>query len=187
MQTLLNQLSIEPSLLAGQIVAFLIFAALFWRFAQKPLLNILDERKADIQATYDQLDADRDAMMAARRDYEQRLAGIEAEAREQIQTAVKEAQVLRNEIIADAHKQAESIIERGGIEIEREREKAFMEMRQQIVALSVAAAGKIIGESMDSPRHTKLVDEFITLAAKGEVGSAGTSSGNGTGQKGSAA
>jgi F-type H+-transporting ATPase subunit b len=184
---ILKSLGIEPSLLAGQIIAFLIFAALFWKYAQKPLLNILDQRQADIQATYDQLDADRDAMVKTRREYEQRLANIEAEAREQIQAAVKEAQALREQMLADAHKQSEAILERSRVESQREREKAFTEMRQQIVSLSVAAAGKVIGEELDAKRHTKLVDDFIGLVASGSVAETGRPSGNGTSQRGTAA
>src|SRR6185312_942153 len=136
--------------------------------------------------TYDQLDADRDAMVKTRREYEQRLAGIEAEAREQIQAAVKEAQALREQMLSDAHKQSEAILERSRVESQREREKAFAEMRTQIVQLSVAAAGKVIGEELDAKRHTKLVDDFIGLVASGRVAETGKPSTNGA-QKGSAA
>jgi len=187
MDSFLHQLGITPELLAGQIIAFLIFASLFWRFAQKPLLNVLDQRQADIQATYDQLDADRDAMVKTRREYEQRLAGIEAEAREQIQAAVKEAQALREQMLSDAQKQAEAILERSRIESQREREKAFTEMRQQIVSLSVAAAGKVIGEELDAKRHTKLVDDFIGMVAAGSVSETGKPGSNGSGQRGASA
>jgi len=181
---ILDQLGINPGLLVGQIIAFLIFAGVFWRFAQKPLLDILDQRQADIQATYDQLDADRDAMVKTRREYEQRLAGIEAQAREQIQAAVKEAQALREQMLADAQRQAESILERSRVESEREREKAFTEMRTQIISLSVAAAGKVIGEELDVNRHSKLVDDFIGLVSAGSIKETGRL--NGTAQGGAA-
>ncbi len=82
------------------------------------------------------------AMEDTRREYEQRLAGIEAEAREKIQAAVKEAQALRDNLIADAQKQAETIVAQGRNESERERQKAFLEMRQQIVALAIARGGQ---------------------------------------------
>src|SRR3569833_1103494 len=184
---ILKQLGIEPELLVGQIIAFLIFADAFWKLAQGPLLKMLDQRQADIQATYDQLDAEREAMLKSRREYEQRLAGIEAQAREQIQAAVKEAQALREQMLADANKQAEAILERSRTESQREREKAFTEMRQQIVGLSIAAAGKVIGEELDAKRHTKLVDDFIGMVAAGSIAETGVVSGSGTGQKGTAA
>ena len=57
-------------------------------------------------------------MEETRRQYEQRLAGIEAEAREKIQAAVQEAQALRDNLVADARQQAETIVDAGA---QRER------------------------------------------------------------------
>jgi len=170
---MLHQLGIEPELLLTQIIGFLILLALLNKFAFKPIFGILDQRQADIKATYDQLDDDRRRMEQARRDYEQRLAGIEAEAREKIQAAVKEAQELSIRIKADAQTQAEDIIERGRSESERERQKAFLEMRQQVVALSIAAAGKVVGASLDTGGHAKMIDDFITSVGTGAISEAG--------------
>jgi F-type H+-transporting ATPase subunit b len=116
------------------------------------------------------------------------LAAIEAEGRERIQNAVKEAQALRDNIVADARKQAETIVEQGRTESERERQKAFLEMRQQLVTLTVAAAGKVIGETLDAQRHGKLVDDFIGNVGLGAIVESGRGvSGNAIGQGGTAA
>lgn len=163
----LDQLGVTPALLLTQIVGFLILLLVLNRFMFKPIFGILDQRQADIKATYDQLDADRARMEETRREYEQRLAGIEAEAREKIQAAVKEAQSLRDNLVSDAHSQAATIIEQGRNESERDRQKAFLEMRSQIVTLAVSAAGKVIDENLTDARQTKLVDDFI-----GSLGSA---------------
>ena len=169
----LTQLGITPALLLTQIIGFLLLMFLLWRFAFGKIFGILDERRDTIQASYDQLDADRAAMEQTRRDYEARLAGIEAEARDKIQAAVQEAQVLRGSMIADAQKQTESILMQGRNESERERQKAFLEMRQQIVALAIGAAGKVVGESLNDARQNKLVDDFITGVGTGAVRSVG--------------
>lgn len=176
---ILQQLGITPALLITQIIGFLILMVILQRVFTTKVFGILDQRRTDIQETYDQLDRDREAMEKTRREYEQRLAGIEAEAREKIQAAIKEAQDLRAGLIADAQTQADSIIERGRNESERERQKAFLEMRQQVVALAVAAAGKVVGETMNDARHTKLVDDFINGVGSGAVlnGARGVSGG----------
>ena len=170
---LLEQLGITIPLLLTQVVGFLILLWLLNRFAFKPLFGILDERRDNIQAVYDQLDRDREAMETTRREYEQRLHGIEAEAREKIQAAIKEAQALRDNLVSDAQQQAAAILEQGRSESERERQKAFLEMRQQVVALAVAAAGKVVGESLTSERHTKMVDDFISSVGTSTGGVAG--------------
>lgn len=182
----LHQLGITPALLLTQIVGFLILMLLLWHFAFGRIFGILDERRDTIQASYDQLDNDRAAMEQTRRQYEARLAGIEAEAREKIQAAVQEAQALRTNLISDAQKQAEAVILTGRNESERERQASFMEMRQQIVSLAIAAAGKVVGENLNDARQTKLVDDFIGSVGLGTVtdagrGVGGNAFGNGAG------
>ncbi len=162
-------LALNIPLIVTQIIGFLLLIYLLNRFVFTPIFAILDQRQKDIQETYDQLDRDRAAMETTRREYEARLAGIEAEAREKIQAAVKEAQALRDNLVADARTQAESILEKGRTESERERQAAFLEMRQQVVALAVAAAGKVVGASLNDARHTQLVDDFITSVGSGAV------------------
>ena len=169
---ILHSLGIEPRLVITQIIGFVIMLWILNRLLYKPLFGTLAQRQADIKATYDQLDTDRERMEETRRQYEQRLAGIEAEAREKIQAAVKEAQGLRDNLIADAQAQAESLLQQGRNESERERQKAFLEMRSQIVTLAVAAAGKVVGENLTDARQTKMVDDFI--------GSLGTGAGHET-------
>jgi F-type H+-transporting ATPase subunit b len=158
---MLNSLGIDPKLVFVQVFGFLVLLWLLNKFVFSKIFVILDERQADIKATYDQLDADRASMAATRKEYEDRLAGIETEARTKIQAAVKEAQELRASIIADAQKQAKTVIDNGRAELDRERTRTFIELRQQIADLAILAATRVVGESMDDARQRKLVDQYI--------------------------
>ncbi len=161
MSGVLQSLGLSWQGLVTEIIGFLILIALLVRFGFKPIFTMLDDRANDIKTTYDQLDADRAAMERTRKEYEERLAGIEAQAREKIQAAVKEAQELRAAMLADAKQQADTVIENGRADLERERSKAFAEMRQQVADLAIMAASKVIGESVDDARSRTLVDQFI--------------------------
>ncbi len=159
----LHNIGIDPQLAIVQVVGFLILLWLLNKFAYKPIFGILDERQNNIQSVYDQLDRDREAMEETKRLYESRLAGIEAEAREQIQAALKEAQELRNGIVSDAQKQAQTIIEKSRADADRERQRAFLSMRQEIVDLAIEAASKVVEESLNEARHQALVNDFINV------------------------
>jgi len=191
MGDLLKSLGVDTTLLLVTALGFLLFLAFLARYVLKPINKVLDERQNDIKATYDQLDTDRARMEDTRRQYEQRLAGIEAEAREKIQAAVKEAQALRDNLVADAERQAESIVVQGRSENERERQAAFLEMRRQIVSLAMTAAGKVVGESLTDARQAKMVDDFIGSVGTGPKTAGVAQSANGSGsadqQKGAAA
>ena len=169
----IGPLALNIPLVITQLVGFLLLLWFLNRYVFKSIFAILDQRQADIKATYDQLDADRARMEDTRRQYEQRLANIEAEAREKIQAAVLEAQALRDNLVADARQQAETIVVQGRNESERERQAAFLEMRQQIVAIAMAAAGKVVGENLNDARQTKMVDDFIGSVGLGAVSESG--------------
>ncbi len=182
----IGPLALNIPLIVTEAIGFLLLLWFLNRFVFKPIFAILDERQRLITESYDQMDQDRARMEETRRQYEQRLAGIEAEAREKIQAAVKEAQALRDNLVADAQSQAATIVEQGRNESERDRQKAFLEMRSQIVTLAVSAAGKVIDENLTDARQTKLVDDFIgslgtVSAPASKSGAAAYSASNGQG------
>ena len=73
----------------------------------------------------------------------------------------KEADRIYKEIVDDAHREAESIINRANIEIQREEEKVKYELKQQVVDISVMLSEKALGESIDESKHRELINDFI--------------------------
>ena len=55
-------------------------------------------------------------------------------------------------------------------DIARERERAAMQLRGEMVALSMQAAGKIIAANMDNKTNEKLVSDFIDQLDKDKMG-----------------
>ena len=73
----------------------------------------------------------------------------------------KEADRIYKEIVEDAHREAEAIINRANIEIQREEEKVKYELKQQVVDISVMLSEKALGESIDESKHRELINDFI--------------------------
>ena len=158
---MLQSLNIDPILILVNILGFV---ALLWvanKLIFVPIGRVLDDRKHEVDSTYDKLDADQREMRALKEDYEARLSAIEAEAREKIQGAIKEAQAARDQIIADANTRSRDLVVRAEQEAEREREQAMIAMRAQIVDLTLSATQKLIGDGLDTARQKKLIDDFI--------------------------
>ena len=180
---LLHSLGITIPEFVTSLVGFAILIFLFAKFGYGPIDGIIAQRQNEFAQIYDQLDADRESMTKTRKEYEARLADIENQARERIQAAVKEAQELRASIIEEAQKKAQIAAEAGLAEIQRERDRALIELRASVADLAIEAATKVIGESLDTARHRKLVDDFIaSVGAEPLTGSAKAAiNGNGAG------
>ena len=161
MADLFHELGIDPGVIASQIIGFVLLWMLLARFLFRPVMGLLKSRETEIKATYDLANADRASAEELKTEFETRLAGIEAESRSRIQAAIKEAQAAKDDMLAEARARVEDTLRRGEEELAREKEKILTEIREQTVEISLAAASKIIGESLDGARQRKLVNDFI--------------------------
>ena len=158
---ILNNLNIQWQWILANIVGFTILLVIANKLIFLPIGKVIEERSGEINAGYDKLDATQREMETLKADYEARLSAIESEARERIQTAIKEAQDSRDRILTEANSRSREIITRAEQEAEREREQALITLRLQIVDLALGATHKVIGDNLDTTRQKQLIDEFI--------------------------
>lgn len=140
---------------------FLVFFLLAWKIAIEPLGERLQERRERIEQGLKDADA-------ARRDREsaadQRQAVINEarrEASEIVQRAQKVADESREKGVVDTQVEIDRMRERAVSEIDVERKRALADVRSQVAELALAAAGKVVGETMSDEREKRLVDEFL--------------------------
>ena len=140
---------------------FLVFLALIWRFGFDPIASILAQRKARIDqglADAAQARKDRDASVAER---EKAMLEARREANALIAAAQKSAQELRDADIAATRDELGRLRDRATADIQAERDRALADLRAQVADLALAAAGKLVGETMTGARQRRLVDEFL--------------------------
>jgi len=157
----IEALGLNPGYLLAQIINFgiIFFAlrALLW----KPILNMLDSRTAKIQKGLE------DAAVAAnaRRNAEVEAEKIVSSARADVSKAVEEGRVrgedVRKQIVADANAEAEKIRAEARSAAAAERDQQLAGLRGQVAAISIAAAQKLVGESLDKKRQEALINEFF--------------------------
>jgi len=151
-----------------QILGFLLMVWILRRYAWAPLLGMLEARRQKIAGEFKEADRLKAEAQELKGRYEQELRGIEARARERLLEAVHEGQKVAGEIKAQAQQEAARRLERAADEIAREREKAKEVLKEQIIALAMRSAEKILRAKLDDPTHRKLASEFID-----EVGALG--------------
>jgi F-type H+-transporting ATPase subunit b len=165
-EQILKDLHIDLRVIPAMVVGFWVLYWLLTKLLFAPLQKFLDERQRVVNANLSDAEHQKQEMEKARAEYEKRLEGIEAEARVKIQEAIKEAQVAKEEILTDARGRADEVKRSAAYEIEREKEKAMVELRDRVAELSIAAAGKVLEETLDERRHRKLIQDFIAELEK---------------------
>ena|SRR2546426_7160143 len=144
-----------------QILGFLLMVWILRRYAWGPVMGMLEARREKIAGEFKEADRLKAEALGLKARYESELKGIEAQARQRMQEAVAEGQRVAGEIRTQAHKDAAVRLERAADEILREREKAKEVLKQQVVALSIRTAEKILRQRLDDSAQRKLTDDFI--------------------------
>ena len=144
-----------------QILNFIILVGILGHFAYKPILKVMDERKARIQNDLDSAAAANAAAAKLKETYEAPLQDAQAQAQEIVNKAVKEAKVQAQEQIDAAHDAIEKEKEMAAKQIERERKDALEDLKTQVAALSCDIAAKIISKNMTPDVNDRLISESI--------------------------
>jgi len=149
---------------------FVFFLVLLQVFAFKPVSRMLEQRRVRIETGL------RDAEQA-RRDREQAsqeraaaLTEARREANDILVRAQRVAQESRDADIAATRQELERLRQRAAQEIEAEKLRAMSDLRAEVANLALAAAGKVVGESMDDARQRRLVEEFLRESTVSESG-----------------
>jgi F-type H+-transporting ATPase subunit b len=155
-------------------VAFGILFFFMWKWAIPRINALLEARREKIQGDLEKAEEARTAAEGELVNYRSQLAGARDEANRIIEEARKTADSLRKDMTAKAEQEYQGILGRAQEEIRAERDRVFQELRAQVGELSLALAGRMVGESLDKERHLRLVDDYIDeLGSMGSKGSEG--------------
>jgi len=147
--------------LIWSVINFVVFFLLLRRFLYRPVLSLLDARKAEVERTLEAAERAREEAEASRAEYERRLAEARTEAQSLVSRAQASAEKTKTEILDQASRQAEEMIERARKAIASEKERALNEVRQELAELAVLAASKVIERSLDVEEHRGLVNDLV--------------------------
>ena len=141
---------------------FLMFFLLLTKFAWKPILNAIKARDEMIKGSLESAEKAREDMKKLQADNE----AILHKAREERENILKDAREARDRLINEAKgkasEEAEKLIEKARLGIEREKEKALSEIQEQVAFLSVEIASKLLGEKLqESDQQNKLIDNYL--------------------------
>ena len=156
--------------LVAQILNFLILVLILRLVAYKPVLKMLKTREEKIANSIKAAEADEQKAKQLLEAYNKQLADARIKAQEIVDKANKRAQEEHDASIAETRREIEQMRKAAKEDIARERELAAVQMRTQMVALSMQAAGKIISANMDNKTNEKLVSDFIDQLDKDKIG-----------------
>ena len=159
---LLGGFGINAVAFLSQLVSFGVIFLVLWRWGFPVILKILNERQRVIQEGVENaLRAKRELEEATTR-AEQLLLEARRQAQETIANATKVAEAEAYRIQEEAHARAEQIAKQEVARIQQEAARARADLIRLAVNLSINAASKVIGKSVDSKDNRRLVEQFVS-------------------------
>jgi len=158
---MLEDLGIDlPSLLTF-LISFGILLGLLTFFLYKPVTKMLDERSAKISESLQEAERVKLESVQADVAVKAQIDSGRKEGQAIIAQASQIADRVKEEARTSAKEEADALISKARIEIERERAEGFDQLRQEFVDLAILAAEKVVNQSVDKKAHLQLIEEVF--------------------------
>lgn len=142
-------------------MVFLILLGILWRFAWGPILSAVQARESGIQETLDRAATEREEAAKLLAEHRQQIADARGEVQQLIAEGKEAGERVRRDIEEKARAEGDAMVERARESIEREKDAALDALRKESVDLALAAAAKLIHESLDEEKDRDLVMGFL--------------------------
>lgn len=160
---------LNPGLTVWTTFVFLALLGILWKYAWGPILAAVEARESRIQDTLDQAAKEREEAAKLLAEHRQQMADARRQAQELIAESREAGDRVRQDIEEKARVEGQALIERARESIQREKEAALDALRRESVDLALAAAAKLMQETLDAAKDRELVMGYIEeLSEQGE-------------------
>lgn len=157
----MEALGINLGYIIIQVLSFATLVLLLGGWLYKPVLKTLEERKVRIAKGLE--DARQAAIARENADAEAKkiLDAARVEAAKIRSEAAIQAEETASGIIAKANEDGKKLVASATADAEVERNRILSDLRSQVIGIAMAAANKVVGESLDESRQRKMLGEFF--------------------------
>lgn len=146
------------------LIAFLVIWVVLAKFAWPMIVGMLDKRQETIKNNLDEAEAAKIEAQRSLEEYKKQLADARREAAGIVDEARRAGEQVKADITAQAQAQADEMIAKAKKSIEKEKLAAIADLQSSVADLSVAVAGRFIGEGLSDADQRKLIEKYVAEA-----------------------
>ncbi len=144
-----------------KVVNFAVLFFLLYKFIKKPLVNAVKERHTTLKKALEEATEAKRLWEAKYREYEDKLKGIEEEARRITEEIIAEANRERERILREAEEAAARIKRQAEMAVEQEIKTVTRRLKETIADLTVELAERLVRESIRPEDQERLLSEYV--------------------------
>ena len=145
------------------VVNVLILFLLLRKFLYKPVMGIIAQRQKQVDDALNAAETSkrRPPRMNAAQD---KLRNVDTEAAARRETYEQQAETAKQQLLAEAQKQADAIVAEGKAAAEAERQHKLRETDAQTTALARAMCEKLLSRNLTEQDDSRLLDDLLEKA-----------------------
>lgn len=160
---------LDPGLFVWTIITFMVLFFVLAKFAWKPLIKMLQEREEMIRDSLDDAEKAKTELEHLNEESEAIMTKARAEAQTILANGKAAAEKVKEDTIAKAKEQAIKILEKTEKQIQIEKDKAIIDIKQEVVNLSLSVAKKLINKNLNDADNKSLIEETLKKVNKYEA------------------
>ena len=164
-------LTVQPYWVLVAIVQFLLLFFLLQKFLWGPIQKTLQTRADRIREGLEAAEAAKRERALMQAEVERLLADARREAAALSERAAKAAEAAAADIRTQAKQESDRIRERAKADAEQLHQQTISQLRGEVAAMAVLAAGRILGKEVDAKTHQALIERSLDEAGT-ELGKA---------------
>lgn len=155
---------LDPQLLVDSLITLLAMFAMFLLLSYllfNPARDLIQKRKELIQEEMDTAAKEKKEAAAFKEEYDAKLKNVDKESEEILSETRKKALKKESDIINDAKEEAGRILDRANHEVELEKTKVKDDIKQEMISVATAMAGKIVASSLNEDEQSQLITDTL--------------------------
>ena len=158
---LLEKFAIDWRTLLAQIVNFLIVLAVLYKFAYKPILEMLKDRTDKIDKSLKDAAAIQQKMEDLEKEKSVLIRKAKKEAQKVLEQAQAQAETNNQQTLEQTKEKVQGMIDKARREIQEARHSLVAEVRSDVVDIVALSLTKILAEKIDAGTDKKFIDQVL--------------------------
>ncbi|HZE97712.1 MAG TPA: ATP synthase F0 subunit B [Planctomycetota bacterium] len=145
-----------------QCLGFAVLVFVLVKLAFPALGKVLGARVQGIEETFKKIDQDTQETSKRLAEMKDKVAHLTEESKRRLDAALADAQQTKAQIMTESTAQVQAAFEKAKVEIQIERDKAILELRQEATTLTMQAAEYLVQSTMNDALNEKLLEKYLT-------------------------
>lgn len=165
MDELIKTFHLDWKLLIAQLVNFGIVLFVLWKFALKPLMKVMDQRKKEIEKSLDDAKKIEANLIMSNEGREKKILEAKKEAQRLIEEAQAHGQEQGQKLIEEAKAEVQTVIAAAKEQIANEKDRMLKEVKSEVSDLVIQTAKKVLSEVIDKKIDSEIIKQSLKKVA----------------------